>query len=69
MAQKGRGRVHAFGVVGVVNITGDAVSVRPNIVIVELAVGPSKSPLGVPVEITKETILDLGTTPDRGLDL
>ena len=34
-----------------------------------MAVGPPKGPLNVPVEIAKETILDLKPPPDRGLDL
>ncbi len=34
-----------------------------------MAVGPSKSPLDVPVQIAKETVLDLEPTPDLWLDL
>ena len=69
VAEEGRERVFAFGVVGIVNITGDAVSVRANIEIMEMAVGRAEGHLNVPVKIAKRTILDLEPSPDRGFDL
>jgi len=69
VAEQGRERVFALRVVGIVNLADDAVSVTPNIEIVEMAVGPPEGPLNVPVESTKETIPDLKPTPDLWLDL
>ena len=69
VAEQGLGRVLALWVVGGVNLAGDAVSVRPDIEIVEMAVGPPEGTLNVPMEIENKTILDLEAPPDRGLDL